>query len=204
MEDLVQVGSIGLLKAASRYDPELGSSFAAYAVPVIVGEVKNYFRDHGWTVKIPRRLQSHKLAVDRAVTILNQQLGRSPTVQEIAEATAFSEEDVYQTFELDARGRPVSLNAEYDHGESDDPATILDYLGNVDPELETLPNRMDLTRTLGCLNERERSIIYLYYYKGLSQTEIANKLVLSQMHVSRLQRRALDKLKQELTGARPE
>ena len=199
-EDLVQVGSVGLLKAAAKYDPELGSIFAAYAVPVIVGEIKNYFRDHGWAVKIPRKLQSQKLAVSRAVDILNQDLGQSPTIQEIAEATGFSEDEVYQTFEVESYGKPVSLDTEYDSGESDATSTVLDYVGNVDPELEALLDRLDLARALGYLDQREKAIIYLYYYKGLSQTEIARKLALSQMHVSRLQRHALGRLEQELSG----
>ena len=200
MEDLVQVGSVGLLKAAAKFDPELGTNFAAYATPVIVGEIKNYFRDHGWAVKIPRKLQSQKLAVGTAVDILNQDLGRSPTIQEIGEATGFSEDEVYETFGVTALGRPVSLDAEYDSSEGDDTFTVLDYLGSVDPELEALPNRLDLARALGYLDEREKAIIYMYYYKGLSQTETAKKLALSQMHVSRLQRGALGKLEQTLTA----
>ncbi len=118
MEDLVQVGSVGLLKAAAKYDPELGNSFAAHAIPVIVGEIKNYFRDHGWAVRIPRKLQSQKLAVGRSVDILNQELGRSPTVHEIAEAAGFTEDQVYETFEVGAIGKPVSLDTDYESGES--------------------------------------------------------------------------------------
>ena len=200
MEDLVQIGSVGLLKAAAKYDPELGSNFAAYAVPVIVGEIKNYFRDHGWAVKVPRKLQTQKLAVGRAVDSLNQDLGRSPTIQEIAEATGFSEEEVAQTFEVEMYGKPVSLDNEYDSGDGDDTSTVLDYLGNIDSGLEALPVNLDLTRALGYLDERERAIVYLYYYKDLSQTEIAKKMALSQMHVSRLQRGALRKLQQHLSG----
>lgn len=198
MEDLVQVGSVGLIKAVDKYDPELGHSFAAYAIPVIIGEIKNYFRDHGWAVRVPRKLQSNKLAVGRTADILNQQMGRSPTVLEIAEATGLSKEEVYQTFEVELYGRPVSLDKEYDSGESDDTSTVLDYVGSTDPELETLPDRLDLARALSCLDEREKSIVYMYYFNGLSQTEIAKKLGLSQMHVSRLQRGALGKLEQAL------
>ena len=110
MEDLEQVGSVGLVKASAKYDPELGSNFEAYAVPVIVGEIKNYFRDHGWAVKIPRKLQTQKLAVGRAVDSLTQDLGRSPTVPEMAEATGISEDEVYATFEVDVYGKPVSLD----------------------------------------------------------------------------------------------
>ena len=200
MEDLVQVGSVGLLKAAAKYDPERGSSFAAYAIPVIVGEIKNYFRDHGWAVRIPRKLQRQKIAVGRAVDILSQSLCRSPTVKEIAETTGFTEDEIYQSFEVELYGKPVSLDTEYDSGESDDTSTVLDYLGEVDPELEALPNRLDLARACGYLDEREKAIIFMYYYKGLSQTEIAKKLALSQMHVSRLQRGALGKLEQDLNG----
>ena len=101
-EDLIQVGTIGLLKAIRKFDPELGSSFISFAVPVIVGEIKNYFRDHGWAVKMPRKLQSQKLAVDRAVVGLTQNLGHIPTVPEIAEDTGFSIEEVAETFEVDA------------------------------------------------------------------------------------------------------
>ena len=94
----------------------------------------------------------------------------------------------------------MSLDNEYDSGDGDDTSTVLDYLGNIDPELEALPNNLDLTRALGCLDEREKNIVYLYYYKDLSQTEIAKKMALSQMHVSRLQRGALRKLEQQLSG----
>ena len=200
MEDLIQVGSVGLLKAAAKYDPELGSNFIAYAIPVIVGEIKNYFRDHGWAVKIPRKLQTQKLAVGRAVDLLTQTLGRAPTIPEIAEAAGFSEDEVYQSFEVELYGKPVSLDIEYDSADGDTAFTVLDYVGAEDPELESLPNRLDLTRALSYLDEREKAIIFMYYYKGLSQTEIAKKLALSQMHVSRLQRGALGKLEQELTG----
>ena len=138
MEDLIQVGSIGLMRAAASYDPQRGS-FMAYAVPAIVGEVKNYFRDHGWAVKIPRKIQRQKLEVSRAVATLNQQLGRSPTISEIAGATGFSEDEIYQTFEVDGFGKPLSLDAEHNLDGNDDPSTILDHLGSKDPELEALP-----------------------------------------------------------------
>ena len=151
-------------------------------------------------MKIPRKLQSQKLAVGRAVESLHQSLGRAPTIPEIAEAAGFSQDEVYQTFEVELYGKPASLDIEYDSDDSDAAFTILDYLGSVDSELESLPDRLDLTRALSYLDEREKAIIYMYYYKGLSQTQIANKLALSQMHVSRLQRGALGKLEQVLTG----
>ncbi len=200
LEDLVQVGSVGLIKAANKYDPELGNNFAAYAIPVIVGEIKNYFRDHGWAVKVPRKLQRQKLAVGRAVDSLYQDLGRSPTIEEIAQSTGFSEEEVYQTFEVELFGKPISLYFESGSGQSDETSIVLDYIGDLDPNLEGLPDRLDLSQAFGCLTEREKDIVYLYYYKDRSQSEIANNLALSQVHISRLKRTALGKLKEVLSG----
>ena len=202
MEDLVQVGSLGLLKAAAKFDPELGSNFPAYAVPVIVGEIKNYFRDHGWAVKIPRKLQSQKLLVDRTVPALNQHLGRPPKVTEIAEAAGLTVDTIYRIFEVEAYSKPLSLDSQYDHSDSHDTPPILDFVGSKDPQLEALPNKLDLARTMGCLDLREKTIIYLYFYKNLCQTEIAERLSMSQMHVSRLQRRALSKLREEMSQGR--
>ena len=198
LDDLMQVGTMGLLKAIEKFNPELGSKFVSFAVPVIVGEIKNYFRDHGWAVKMPRKLQSQKLAVDRAVVALTQQLGHTPTVPEIAEDTGFSVEEVFETFEVERCGRPLSLDAQYEGDDGDDVSTILDYLGDKDPDLEGLVDKLDLETAMRSVDSREQAIIYMYYYKNLSQTEIARKLDLSQMHVSRLQRNALSKLKMTL------
>ena len=197
-EDLLQVGAIGLLKAIKKFDPELGDSFVSFAVPVIVGEIKNYFRDHGWAVKMPRKLQRQKLAVDRAVVDLSQRLGHTPTVPEIAEDTGFSIEEVSETFEVERFGKPLSLDIQYESDNSEDVSSILDYLGNPDPDLEGLAGRMDLEMALEGVDSREQDIIYLKFYSGLSQTAIAQRLGISQMHVSRLQRNALSKLKSSL------
>ena len=198
LDDLMQVGAMGLLKAIEKFDPELGSKFVSFAVPVIVGEIKNYFRDHGWAVKMPRKLQSQKLAVDRAVVAVTQKLGHTPTVPEIAQETGFSVEEVFETFEVERCGRPLSLDAQYEGDDGDDVSTILDYLGDKDPDLEGLVDKLDLETAMRGVDSREQAIIYMYYYKGLSQTEIAKRLDLSQMHVSRLQRNALSKLKMTL------
>lgn len=138
LDDLMQGGTIGLLKAIKKYDPQRGSNFVSFAVPVIVGEIKNYFRNHGWAVKLPRKLQRQKLAVDRAATALTQSLGHTPTVPEIAQATGFSVEEVYETFEVERYGGPLSLDAQYEGDASQDVSTILDYLGDEDPDLEGL------------------------------------------------------------------
>ena len=200
LEDLIQVGAIGLLKAIRKFDPERGNSLAAFAIPVVIGEVKNYFRDHGWSVKMPRKLQRNKLAVDRAKESLTQTLGRTPTVAEIGEAAGLSPEQVHESFEVERFGRPLSLDAEYDRENGEDSSSILDYLGQVDPDLESLADELDLKEALLSVDPREQEIIYLKFYSGLSQTAIAARLGISQMHVSRLQRHALSKRKEELTG----
>ena len=198
IEDLVQVGSIGLLKAIDKFDPHRGAPFSAFAVPVILGEIRNYFRDHGWAVKIPRKLQRQKKMVEKTVEDLSQLLERSPKVSEIAEASGLSEEVVYDTFEVSNYGRLLSLEAEYERNGAGDGPAVLDYLGTYDPELDRLPEKLDLWNTFGCLTERERSIIRLKFYSGLSQAEIAARLGISQMHVSRLQRIALGKIRLNL------
>lgn len=202
MDDLVQVGAIGLLKAINKYDPDRGSVLVAFAIPVIVGELKNYFRDHGWAVKMPRKLQQQKLAVDRMVATLSQSLGRSPTVPEIAEATGLCKEQVYETFVAERIGRPLSLDAAYDD-DGEEPATILDYLVRESPELEGLAENLDLKSALRRLDSRDQTIIRLKFWFEMSQAEIGERLGISQMHVSRLQRNALNKLKTALLGEAP-
>ena len=195
LEDLVQVGIIGLLKAIEKYDPHRGSSFIAFAIPSVLGEIKNHFRDHGWAVKIPRKLQRQKLAVEKVVGSLSQSLGRAPTIAEIAETTGFSEEAVYDTFEIEYYGKPLSLDAEYDELGSEGNHKLLDILGSEDPQFVELETRIALKDALRCLDDREKTIIRLRFYAGLSQTRIAERLGISQVHVSRLQRNALRRLK---------
>jgi len=195
LDDLMQVGTIGLLKAIKKFDPEPGTKFVSYAIPVIVGEIKNYFRDHGWAVKMPRKLQRQRLAVNRAVVALTQKLGHIPTVPEIAQDTGFTVEEVSESFELERCGKPLSLDAQYEGDDSEDISTILDYLGDRDPDLEGLADKLDLETALGGLDSREHVIIYWKFYSGLTQSAISQRLGISQMHVSRLQRNALSKLK---------
>ena len=198
LEDLAQVGTIGLLKAIKKFDSTRGISFTTYAVPVIVGEIKNHLRDHGWSVKVPRKLQRQKLAVQRAVDSLGQSLGRPPTIPEIAEATEFSEEEVFDTFEVVNYARPMSLDAEFTRNGGKDSTSLIDCVGSEDPQFDRLSDVMDLINTLGCLDNREKTVLYLKFYADLPQTEIGRRLGISQMHVSRVQRNALSKLRQDL------
>ena len=198
-EDLFQVGSIGLLKAIEKFDVTRGINFKSYAIPVVLGEIKNYLRDHGWALKVPRKLQTHRLAVARAVEALEQSLGRSPIASEIAEKAELSQDEVMDAFELGRCSNPVSLDAEYEN-DDEDGTTLIEQLGREDPLFHNLGDRMDLDDALNGLPEREKAIILLKFYADLPQTEVAKRLGISQMHVSRLQRLALGKLKLRLAG----
>lgn len=199
MEDLVQIGTVGLLRATKKYDPHRGFSFVSFAVPAIVGEIKNYFRDHGWAVKVPRKMQSHRLVVERIIDSLTQSLGCSPTILEIAAVTGLSEEQIYDTFQVAQYCKPLSLEAEYYQEGDQDVSCLLDFVGREDPDIVELPERMDLINALPCLNKIEKTVIYLKFYSGLSQTKIGELIGTSQMHVSRLQRNAIKKLRSRLT-----
>lgn len=201
LEDLVQIGTEGLLKAIDKFDPTRGVKFESYAVPVIVGEIKNYFRDHGWAVKVPRKLQAQWLSVRKAVAGLEQSLGRSPNIQEIVEVTGFNREEVMNAFELASVGNPVSLDIEHQGDDGEEGFTLLDSLGGDDPAFEELIDQLYVTEALAALNPWEKTIIHLKFYGGLSQTQIGIRMGISQMHVSRLQRTAISKLRVHLTSA---
>jgi RNA polymerase sigma-B factor len=195
IDDLVQVGTVGLIKAIDRFDLERGVEFTTYATPTIVGEIKRYFRDKGWAVKVPRRLQELNLALNRAADKLAIELGRSPTIAELAEAVDASEEDILEAQELGQAYTLLSLDSEVG-GETDKKAqTLADTVGAEDAGLELLEDRANIERAMTVLTGRERVIVYLRFYESLSQSEIAARLNVSQMHVSRLQAKALDKLR---------
>jgi RNA polymerase sigma-B factor len=195
LDDLVQVGTVGLLKAIDRFDTERGVEFTTYATPTIVGEIKRYFRDKGWAVKVPRRLQELNLAVNRTSDKLAIELGRSPTVGELAEHLQAREDEILEAQELGQAYNLLSLDSEVS-GETDKKSqTLADTVGVTDAELELLEDRANLERAFAILTGRERVIIYLRFYESVSQTEIAKRLNVSQMHVSRLQAKALEKLR---------
>lgn len=195
LDDLIQVGTIGLLKAIDRFDLERGVEFTTYATPTIVGEIKRYFRDKGWAVKVPRRLQELNLAVNRSIEKLNVKLGHSPTVAELAHHLNVSEDDVLEAQELGQAYNLLSLDTELSDDGDKKNQTLADYIGQNDSDLELLEDKANLERAFTVLTPRERVILYLRYYETVSQTEIAKRLNVSQMHVSRLQSKALEKLK---------
>lgn len=194
-DDLVQVGYIGLLAAIDRFDPDKGVSFVTFAVPTITGEIKRYFRDHTWALKAPRRLRELGLALRKQREQLEQRLGRAPSVAEMAEAAGVSEEKLLEAMELNRIYQPASLDAHLQSDQSDDGGTAWEALGNVDPGLAAIENRLNLGRALHELDERQQEIIRLRFFEEVSQAQVAARLGISQMHVSRLERQALQQLR---------
>jgi RNA polymerase sigma-B factor len=195
LEDLVQVGTIGLLKAIDRFDLEREVEFSTYATPTIVGELKRHFRDKGWAVRVPRRLQELHLELTKVVGHLGHDLGRSPTVAEIAKAADISEEEVLEGLEIAQAYNFTSLDAPIDTDDGGS-TSFADQLGEDDEHLENLEYRASLAPEMAKLPERDRTILYLRFFKGLTQSEIADKLGISQMHVSRLLNRTLTQLRE--------
>lgn len=197
LDDLVQVGTVGLLKAIDRFDADRGFEFTTYATPTIVGEIKRYFRDKGWAVKVPRRLQELNLAVNRAVDRLATELGRSPTVAELADFLDTSQDAILEAQELGHVYNLLSLDSEVGN-DGTKPQTLADTVGGDDPDLQLFEDHANLEQAFRVLSGRERVIVYLRFFESVSQTEIAARLNVSQMHVSRLQAKALEKLRAAL------
>ncbi len=191
LDDLIQVASIGLIKAIDRFDVERGVKFSTYATATIVGELKRHFRDKGWALRVPRRLQESGLKVGRAVTDLYQDLGRAPTVREIAKRTDLSDEEVLEAMETAHAYSTASLDAPTD----EEGATSIQKLGSEDDTYELLESWTSVAPALRDLPYRERRILYLRFFRGLTQTQIADELGISQMHVSRLLSRTLRQLR---------
>ncbi|MCL5671382.1 MAG: SigB/SigF/SigG family RNA polymerase sigma factor [Acidobacteria bacterium] len=199
LDDLVQVASMGLLKAIERFDSDRNVQFTTYAVPTIVGELKRYFRDRASTIRLPRGLRERSHALNTAVQKFSQEHGRSPNIAEIAESMDISEEDVIEGLESAESVSVASLDTS--SSENGD-LSLLDIVGGEDKTLKILDERLSLAGAMSELGPREQNLLYLRFVEGLSQTEIAKQLGISQMHVSRLLRRTLQALRQNLTTAR--
>ncbi len=194
VDDLVQVAVVGLVKAVDRFDPDRGTAFSSYAVPTILGELKRYFRDSGWAVHVPRGMQERVLEVNGAVSRLGRQLGRSPTPVEIADALSMSTEDVLEALEAAVAYDAVSLEAPRSSDEQDG-AHYGETLGGEDERFELIELGATIAPTLKALPERDRLVLHLRFVEDLTQSEIAARIGVSQMHVSRLIRRALTRLR---------
>jgi RNA polymerase sigma-B factor len=195
-DDLLQTAAIGLIKAVDGFDPDRGVDFVGYAIPTILGEVKRYFRDKSWTLRIPRRLQELRLAITAAQANLGHDLQRAPTVADVAEHLGVSEEDVLEAMEAGHAYRAVSLTAPMGDG---DESSISDTLGFEEHGYALAELNVALPPALALLTDRERHIVVSYFYGNKTQAVIATELGISQMHVSRLLTRSLKKLRDELS-----
>lgn len=199
VDDLRQVALVGLLKAVERFDPSRGLKFSSFATPTIVGEIKRHFRDKGWAVRVPRRVQELHLRVTRVVDDLSLELGRPPTYAEVAVRAGVSEDEVVEAIDAGSAYRSASLDA----GRSDDEDSpgLLGQLGSIDADLDRAERRASLSPLIAGLPEREQIMLYLRFYEGMTQSEIAKRLGISQMHVSRLLTRSLDQLRRRAGDA---
>ena len=194
LEDLVQVASMGLLKAIDRFDPARGTAFSSFAVPTIAGELKRYFRDKRWSVRVPRDLQELAVRVDRATNRLVHELGRAPTTAEIAQDVGVSIEQVLEAREAAAAYRAESLDRSFD--DDQDGTRVVDRLGGDDPGYRQAESSATVESMMSILSDREREILRLRFVEDLTQSEIGDRVGLSQMHISRLLRQAVARLRE--------
>ena len=197
LEDLVQIGAIGLIKAIDRFDLDRGVELTTYATPNIIGEIKRHFRDKGWSVRVPRGLQELNVKLSRLIEQLTVQLGRSPTIPELAKAAGVQEEEVLEALESGRAYSSLSLSVGGGGGDDDD-LDPLESIGTVEHQYEVSEDRAVLAPGFRALDERERKILQLRFFEGLTQSQIAGQVGISQMHVSRLIRRSLEKIREAI------
>ncbi len=197
LEDLVQIGAIGLIKAIDRFDLDRGVELTTYATPNIIGEIKRHFRDKGWSVRVPRGLQELNVQLSKLIEQLTVQLGRSPTIGELAKAAGVEEEEVLEALESGRAYSSLSLSSGVAHDDDDD-LDPLESIGTEEHAYEVSEDRAVLAPGFRVLDERERKILHLRFFKGLTQSQIAQQVGISQMHVSRLIRRSLEKIRAEI------
>lgn len=196
LDDLLQVAQLGLVKAAERFDPTLGVLFATYAMPTVLGELRRHFRDHTWPVRVPRRVKELYLELSGCVESLSHELGRPPTVEELAEEMHTTIDDVLEAMEAGSVYRSASLvpPSDRDDDDSQDGAT----LGELDPALLSADSRMSVRDVMLQLPARERRVLYLRFFDGRTQSEIADEVGVSQVHVSRIIRTSLKRIREQL------
>ena len=197
LDDLVQVGTIGLIKAIDRFDPERGLEFTTYATPTILGEIKRHFRDKGWSIRVPRRLQELSAKVNQATDELTVELQRSPSVEEIAAKLGVSAEEILEAMESSGAYTSVSLEAG-GTSEDDEAPALIDLLASVDEDLDASDDRMVIDDAIRDFSPREQEIVRMRFIDGLTQVEIAKRLGVSQVQVSRLLRRTLRKIQDRI------
>ncbi|MEN2769204.1 RNA polymerase sigma factor SigB [Ornithinibacillus xuwenensis] len=199
-EDLVQVGMIGLLAAIKRFDASFGKTFESFAIPTIVGEIKRFIRDKTWSVHVPRRIKELGPKIKKAVDELTTNNQKSPTIQEIANYIGVSEEEILETMEMNKSYQALSVDRTIEGTSDGSTVAILDMIGTNDAGYTEIDQRMLLEKILPILTDREQQIIRCTYFEGMSQKETGELLGISQMHVSRLQRRSLKKLRDAINS----
>ncbi|REB07755.1 RNA polymerase sigma factor SigB [Sporosarcina sp. BI001-red] len=200
-EDIAQVGMLGLLGAIRRYDPEFGRSFEAFAVPTIIGEIKRFLRDKTWAVHVPRRIKELGPRIKATVETLTTELQRSPLVSEIAEYLEVDEESVLEAMEMGRSYQALSMDHTLEADSEGGTVTLFDIIGSKDDGYEKTDQRLLVANALNVLSDREKQIIQYTYIEQLSQKETGELLGISQMHVSRLQRKAIKKLQEAIVAA---
>jgi RNA polymerase sigma-B factor len=196
-DDLLQVASLGLLNAIDRFDASRGTPFAGFAKPTILGELKRYFRDKVWTVRVPRSVHDRLGEVDKATEALTLELRRAPSAQELSDALGIDLGEVLEILEARHNRRPLSLDAPPTGGEDPEDASGAEWVGRSDGNYDLVDDRLAMESVLPRLGEREREVLHLRFAEELPQTEIAARIGCSQMHVSRLLRRSLERLREE-------
>lgn len=197
-EDLIQVGMIGLLASLRRFDPAFERTFESFAIPTIVGEIKRYIRDKTWSVHVPRKVKELSPKIKRVVDDLAAQLQRSPRIDEIARSLGVTEEEVLETLEMGRSYHSLSMDSELESDSDGNTITLLDLIGVQDEGYTQVEQNVLIDHALDVLDKREKEVIQLTFYQNLSQKQAGEVMGMSQMHVSRLQRRALGKLRQAL------
>lgn len=200
-DDLLQVANVGLLNAIDRFDPERGIPFTAFASPTVLGELKRHFRDRVWTVRVPRGLHDRMAEVEKAITELTKKLQRSPSVGEIAARLELEQTEVLEVLEANHNRRPLSLDRPAG-GEDSEESSPSEWVGSEDEAFELVEGRMALEDALPVLDERERLVLRLRFAEDMTQSQIAERIGHSQMHVSRILRRALDKIREQIRQQR--
>lgn len=203
-EDLVQVGMIGLLAAISRFDATMGKSFESFAIPTIIGEIKRFIRDKTWSVHVPRRIKELGPKIKKAADELTSQNKKSPTVREIADYLDVSEEEVLETMEMGKSYKALSVDRKIEADSDGSTVSLLDIVGETDNSFHNTDLKLLLEKIMPVLSEREQQILHYTYFENKSQKETGDLLGISQMHVSRLQRRSLKKLREALQTDRSE
>jgi len=197
-DDLVQVARVGLVNAVIRFNVDAGSDFVSFAVPTIMGEVRRHFRDNSWSVKVPRRLKELHLRLGAATAELSQRLGRAPTATELAAELGMDRDEVIEGLVAGSSYNTLSIDSGGGGSDDDDARAIADTLGDVDAGLDQIENRESLRPLLEALPERERTVLVLRFFESMTQTQIAERVGISQMHVSRLLAKSLARLRDQL------